>query len=97
VPKRKPKRPKAVWNQSPIWMVWVQKTHAYTGRPTVDLRSVCTNEALAELHRDMVVRDEPDAERIWIEPRESDHLYGHRDVGLAFRLSSIGGKWERDL
>ena len=90
------KADKPVWNQIPIYLIWVKKTHVVTGTPFVDLRAVDTNEALAELHKDMIIRDEPTAEAIWIEPREADHLYGHREVGLAFRMSQIGNKWERD-
>lgn len=84
------------WDQRPIWMVWVKKTNPTTAKPYLDLRSICTNEALAELHRDMVIRDEPDAESIWIENRVTDHLYGQRDVRLALTLSGAAPRWDRE-
>jgi hypothetical protein len=39
----------------------------------------------------MIERDEPDATYVYIEERLSNHLYAHRDVRLAFRLSGIRG------
>ena len=97
--KPKPKKPEPVWNVEAVWFVWVKKTHPFHGKPYLDIRSVCTNEALAVLHRDILIRDEPDAEEIYIEKRVSDHLYAQRDVGVALRFGSHNGdvnRWERE-
>lgn len=93
---RNSKRPDPKWDQHPVWFVWVKKTNPMTAKPYLDLRSVCTNEALAELHRDMVIRDEKDAEAIWIEKRDTDHLYAMRDVGMSLRLSTHLSRWDRE-
>lgn len=83
------------WNQVKVWFVWVRKERS-NGLENVDLRSVCFTKELAELHQDMIIRDEPDASGIWIEERETDHLYAQRDARLAFRLLDISNKWVRE-
>lgn len=94
--KRKPKRPEPTWDQYPVWFVWVKKTSPLTAKPYLDLRSVCTNEALAQLHRDMVIRDEKDAEAILIEKRDTDHLYAQRDIRLSLSVCHDAQRWDRE-
>jgi hypothetical protein len=81
--------------QTTIFFLWVRK-NAPSGLEMVDLRAVDTSKELVELHREMVIRDEPDATGVWIEERVTNHLYGHRDVRLAFRLCNFTTMWKKD-
>lgn len=79
-----------------IFLLWVQKNRPNNLAPNVDLRAVDTVRAKVELHAEMVQRDEPDAEAIWIEERVTNHLYGQRDVVRAFKFRDIPGLWKRE-
>lgn len=95
---RKKKLPPDSYEQSPIYLLWVRKERE-NGLENVDLRAVDTNRTLIELHRSVIIRDEPDATGVWIEDRARNHLYAQRDVRLAFRLTSkreSGDVWVRD-
>lgn len=82
-------------SQKCIWMLWVRKERP-NGLENVDLRSVSRTRELATLHAEIVKHDEPDATGIWIEERADNHLYGQRDVRLAFRLMNVSNKWVRE-
>lgn len=92
---RKEKWPPKDWEQFKVWLVWVRKERP-NGLENVDLRSVCKTKDLAELHRDVIIRDEKDASGVWVEERDANHLYAQRDVRLAFRLLDVPNKWMRD-
>lgn len=78
-----------------IYLLWVRKDRPNGLVENTDLRAVDTSRAKVEVHAEMVRRDEPDANAIWIEERSTNHLYGQRDVALAFRMG-LTGLWKRD-
>lgn len=86
---------KITFRQPKIWLVWVKKIHPTSGTPYMDIRSITTEAIMAELHRDALIRDEGDIQAVWVEERVANHCYGQREVGLAFRMSQVGNKWER--
>jgi hypothetical protein len=83
-------------SQFQIFFLWVQKRRPNNLAPNVDLRAADTSRAKVEVHADMIQRDEPDAEAIWIEERMTNHLYGHRDVAFAFKFRDLPGLWKRE-
>lgn len=89
------KVPESRTSQKTIWLVWVRKERP-NGLENVDLRSVSRTEELANLHAEVIKRDEPDASGVWIEERVDNHLYAQRDVRLAFRFLDTPRKWTRE-
>lgn len=79
-----------------IFFLWVRKSRPNGMVENVDLRAADTSRKKIETHAEMVQRDEPDAEAIWIEERVTNHLYGQRDVAFAFRFRDLTGLWKRD-
>lgn len=82
-------------DQRTIYFLWVKKRRPNGLVENTDLRAADTSREKVELHAEMVRREEPDAEAIWIEERVTNHLYGQRDVALAFRMG-LPGLWKRD-
>lgn len=78
-----------------IYLLWVRKNRPNGLVENTDLRAVDTSKTKVETHAAMIQRDEPDANAIWIEERVTNHLYGQRDVALAFRMG-LTGLWKRD-
>lgn len=66
-------------NHYRIYIVWTVGTYA-NGVKHLDIRSVTTNEMTAKLHSKILRRDKRDwgnnFERVVIEPRVANHLYG---------------------
>jgi xanthosine utilization system XapX-like protein len=81
--------------QKLIYLIWVRK-NAPSGLEIVDLRGVDTSKELVETHKMVIMRDEPDATGVWIEERVTNHLYGQRDVRLAFRMGNHSNMWKND-
>lgn len=74
-----------------IYLVWNKRDQG-TMLEHVDLRAVATEKWVAEMYKEMIERDEP-TDGVYIEERKSNHLYAHRDVRKAFRMSSV---WEKN-
>lgn len=85
------------WAQNPIYLLWArsEKRNGIHDLENVDLRAVDTDREKAEIHRDMILKEarevRPDITAVWIEKRVSNHLYGQRDLRLAFRISTVEG------
>jgi hypothetical protein len=62
-----------------ILLLWTERLDG-----TISLRAVDTSEAMALLHQRAVLEESEfsgrELCRSWIEPRETNHLYGHLDI-----------------
>lgn len=83
--------PKKFPPQKKIFLIWVRKERRNMIE-NVDLRAVDTHRKLAELHVDMIRQDEPDATEVYLEERESNHLYAQRDMELILRWRKTTGE-----
>lgn len=58
-----------------VWLVWAQRPHLAMD---LDLRAICTSETSAKQYSKAIRREFfEERTKVWIEPRELEHMYGH--------------------